>query len=55
MTPEERAILERREQGLGWAEIAADLGGSPDGLRIRLSRAAARITRQLGLDEGSDE
>ena len=55
MTPEERRLLERRAQGLGWAEIAAELGGSPNALRVRLGRAVARITRQLGLDEGPDE
>ena len=55
MTPKERAILARREQGLEWAEIAAEMGGSPDALRIRFSRAVARITRELGLDEGLDE
>lgn len=55
MTPEELAILVRRDQGMEWAEIAAEMGGRPDALRIRLSRAAARITRQLGLDEGFDE
>jgi RNA polymerase sigma-70 factor (ECF subfamily) len=55
LTAEERALLERREQGLEWAEIAAELGGRPDALRVRLARAVARITRQLGLDEGPDE
>jgi RNA polymerase sigma-70 factor (ECF subfamily) len=55
MSPPERAILARREQGLGWAEIAAELGGSPDALRVRLARAAARITKQLRLDERPDE
>lgn len=55
MTPEELAILVRRDQGMEWAEIAAEMGGRPDALRIRLSRAVARITRQLGLDEGFDE
>jgi RNA polymerase sigma-70 factor (ECF subfamily) len=55
MTPEEQQILERREQGLGWGEIAAELGGRPDTLRIRLARAVARITRQLGCDGGPDE
>lgn len=55
MTPEELAILVRREQGMEWAEIAAEMGGRPDALRIRLRRAVARITRQLGLDEDFDE
>jgi RNA polymerase sigma-70 factor (ECF subfamily) len=55
LTMEERTLLEKRERGLEWAEIARELGGSPDALRIRLARAVARITRQLGLDEGIDE
>jgi hypothetical protein len=42
------------ERRLGWAEIAAELGGTPDALRVRLARALARITRQLGLGEGPD-
>jgi RNA polymerase sigma-70 factor (ECF subfamily) len=54
MTPEELRILDRREQGLGWAEIAAELASTPDALRVRLARAVARISRQLGLDEGPD-
>jgi RNA polymerase sigma-70 factor (ECF subfamily) len=55
LSPEERALLERRTAGLGWAEIARDLGGTPDALRIRLARAVARIARQLDLDEAPDE
>jgi RNA polymerase sigma-70 factor (ECF subfamily) len=50
LTPHERGLLERRNQGLEWAEIADELGGSPDGLRVRLGRAVARIRRQLGLE-----
>jgi RNA polymerase sigma-70 factor (ECF subfamily) len=55
LTAEEIEILEQRALGLGWAEIAAGRGGRPDALRVRLARAAARVTRQLGLDEGDDE
>ena len=55
LSPEERALLERRTAGLGWAEIARELGGTPDALRIRLARAVARIARQLHLDEAPDE
>ena len=55
MSAEEIGLLERREQGLGWAEIAGELGGTPDGQRVRLARAVARISRELGLDEGPDE
>jgi RNA polymerase sigma factor (sigma-70 family) len=50
--PEESAVLERRERGSGWAEIAAELGGSPDALRVRMARAVDRVARHLGLDEG---
>jgi RNA polymerase sigma-70 factor (ECF subfamily) len=55
MMPEEQMLLERRAEGLGWGEIAAELGANPDALRVRLARAVARITRQLGLDEAPDE
>jgi DNA-directed RNA polymerase specialized sigma24 family protein len=51
LTPEELVLLERRSQGLSWAEIGAELGANPDSLRIRLARAVARVTRDLGLDE----
>jgi DNA-directed RNA polymerase specialized sigma24 family protein len=55
MTAEELRLLERREQGVGWAEIAGELGGTPDGQRVRLARTVARVSRELGLDEGPDE
>ena len=51
MTADELRLLDRREQGLEWAEIAMELGGQPDALRVRLARAVARVTRELGLDE----
>jgi RNA polymerase sigma-70 factor (ECF subfamily) len=50
--PEERAVLERRVRGSGWAAIAAELGGTPDALRVRMTRAVERVARHLGLDEG---
>ena len=50
-SPEERALLERREQGDDWAAIAAELGGSPDPLRMRLARAVDRVAERLGLEE----
>jgi RNA polymerase sigma-70 factor (ECF subfamily) len=55
MTQEERALLESRERGLEWAAIAAELGGKPNTLRVRLARAAARVATQLGLDGGPDD
>jgi RNA polymerase sigma factor (sigma-70 family) len=51
LTPEERQIVDRREQGCDWAEIADALGSTPEAVRKRHSRAIDRIARQLGLDE----
>jgi RNA polymerase sigma-70 factor (ECF subfamily) len=48
---EERQLADLRGQGLGWAEIAAQLGGTPDGRRMQLARALDRVARQLGLEE----
>jgi RNA polymerase sigma factor (sigma-70 family) len=55
LSVDERRLFERRAQGASWAEIAAELGGNPDALRIRLARGAARVGKQLGLDEVADE
>jgi DNA-directed RNA polymerase specialized sigma24 family protein len=55
LSVDERRLFDRRAQGASWAEIAAELGGSPDALRIRLARGAARVGKQLGLDEVPDE
>jgi RNA polymerase sigma-70 factor (ECF subfamily) len=51
LSDEERQLMELRSQGHDWAGIAAELGGSPEALRKKLTRALARITRELGLDE----
>jgi RNA polymerase sigma-70 factor (ECF subfamily) len=51
LSPEERRLAEMRQQGLEWADIAAQLGGSPDALRKRLARATDRVAQELGLDE----
>jgi DNA-directed RNA polymerase specialized sigma24 family protein len=51
LTPEERELADRRGAGQGWPEIATDLGGTANGLRIKLKRALDRIAPELGLDE----
>jgi RNA polymerase sigma-70 factor (ECF subfamily) len=51
LSPEERQLVELRNQGLDWATIAARHGGSAEALRKRLARATERIARELGLDE----
>ena len=53
LSADERQILELRNQGGNWAAIAAELGGSADALRRKLSRALDRVAEQLGLDDGS--
>lgn len=50
----EQAIARRRAEGQGWAEIAADLGESPQAVRMRLTRAIGRVASHLGLDDGDD-
>jgi RNA polymerase sigma-70 factor (ECF subfamily) len=54
LTPDERALSELRADGLGWPAIAAELGGTPEGLRKKLSRALDRVACALGLDDPSE-
>jgi hypothetical protein len=50
LTEEERRLADRRAQGHGWPEIAAELGGTADGRRMQLARAADRVSQELGLE-----
>jgi RNA polymerase sigma-70 factor (ECF subfamily) len=51
LTPDERILADHRAQGREWIEIAAEVGGTPEALRKRLSRAIDRVAGELGLDE----
>jgi len=51
---EERQIADLRGQGRSWPEVAAELGGTPEGRRKQLARALDSIARQLGLEEEGD-
>lgn len=51
LSADERLILESRNHGQSWAAIAAELGGTAEALRMRLSRALDRIAKELGLDQ----
>ena len=53
LSPDERRMLELRNEGHEWAAIASELGGSADTLRRRLSRALDRVAGELGLEGGS--
>jgi RNA polymerase sigma-70 factor (ECF subfamily) len=54
LAPDERRLMELREQGRDWAAIAAEVGDSAEALRKKLTRALARVMRELGMDEASD-
>ena len=49
LSAEELQLAEQRTLGRSWPEIAAEAGGSPDGLRMRLNRAIERVSHELGL------
>jgi RNA polymerase sigma-70 factor (ECF subfamily) len=51
LTPEERQVLELRNEGHDWAAIAARVGGGAEALRKRHARALDRVAAQLGLDD----
>jgi RNA polymerase sigma-70 factor (ECF subfamily) len=51
LSPDERRLLDLRNQGYEWSAIASELGGGAEALRRRLSRALDRIADQLGLDD----
>ena len=54
-TTEEREILDCRQHGLAWADVAARLNGraSPEALRKQYERAIARVSQDLGLGDDS--
>src|SRR5262245_9565272 len=48
---EERQLVELRNEGLAWADIAGRLGGTAQARRMQLARALERVSKQLGLEE----
>jgi RNA polymerase sigma-70 factor (ECF subfamily) len=54
LSAEELRLADLRAEGRSWADIAALLGGTPDGRRVQLSRAVARLCQELGLEGDSD-
>ena len=51
LDPDEWQVLELRNQGHDWAEIAARAGGLAETLRKKLARAIDRVVDELGLDD----
>jgi RNA polymerase sigma-70 factor (ECF subfamily) len=51
LSADERQLADKRAAGLGWSEIAAERGESPEALRKQLARAIDRVSQELGLEE----
>jgi RNA polymerase sigma-70 factor (ECF subfamily) len=49
LSEEERLLVDLRFQACSWAEIAARVGGQADAVRMRFTRALARVLGELGL------
>lgn len=50
-TEDECYLVDQRERGRDWADLAAELGTTPDALRMKHLRARQRVARQMGLNE----
>src|SRR5262249_13118243 len=46
LSEDERILADHRAQGREWADIAAEVGGTPEALRKRLSRAIDRVAQE---------
>jgi RNA polymerase sigma-70 factor (ECF subfamily) len=55
LSPEERELVEMRNDGVEWDVIAARVEGRPGALRKKLGRALDRVAQELGIDEAADE
>jgi hypothetical protein len=51
LSDEETRIAELRKDGLDWAQIASQLGGSGQARRVQFARAVNRVSQQIGLGE----
>jgi RNA polymerase sigma factor (sigma-70 family) len=50
LSPRDRRIVELRRAGRTWREVAAEVGGKPDGVRMGHARLVDRFIRQMGLE-----
>jgi DNA-directed RNA polymerase specialized sigma24 family protein len=51
LSTENRLLFDLKAQGLTWTQIAEKVSGQPDALRVGLSRAIAKILRELEDEE----
>ena len=49
LSTQELWLAEQRAAGRSWSDLAAEVGESPDALRMRYSRALDRVAQELGL------
>jgi RNA polymerase sigma-70 factor (ECF subfamily) len=54
LSEEEQRLADLRAGGHAWADIAAQMGGTPDARRQQLDRAVSRVSRELGLEENGE-
>jgi RNA polymerase sigma-70 factor (ECF subfamily) len=54
LTEEERRIVELRGNGLAWADVAAQMGGTAQARRMQLSRAIERLAQSLGVEASGE-
>jgi RNA polymerase sigma factor (sigma-70 family) len=55
LSPDEQCLYDLKLLGHTWPEIARQIGGNENALRIRLTRAIARVSKELHLNEASHE
>jgi RNA polymerase sigma factor (sigma-70 family) len=51
LSGEERRLADLRARGREWADISSEVGGTSEGRRKQLTRALARVSRELRLDD----
>jgi RNA polymerase sigma-70 factor (ECF subfamily) len=54
LSADEQHLMELRNEGLGWGDIAARLGKNAEALRKQLTRALDRVARELGIEPDED-
>lgn len=55
LSPDELVLADRRNAGLSWDEISAEVNESAEGLRKRLDRAITRVRREMHALIANDE
>jgi DNA-directed RNA polymerase specialized sigma24 family protein len=50
LSEEEQRLTSLRASGRSWSEIAAELHGNPDALRMKYTRTLARVMRELEME-----